>query len=240
MTEPRNKSEKISETTKIHLVDCYVSAVHKRREDIFSKVLEKGSSCENDSITLLSRVTKRFFKKNDVRLSNEYVTGECDIYVGEAINNADETIDTKTSWSAHTFFRAINKPLEKNYYWQGQTYMALTGAKKHSVAYCLVNSPAKFIEEEKRRLSYNMDVDSVEFRDACKQIEINHIFDLSLFMIENDGYVFHNDLSEWRYDIPMKERVYLFEFERNDSDIERMYQRIKDCRGWMNENLFKP
>lgn len=244
MVEPRSKSEKLSEGCITHLIDVFVSSKYGRREEATGKMLDKGNEREEDSITLLSRITKTFYKKNDVRLINEFIQGEPDIYEGESIYNADKTTDTKTSWSAHTFFRAQNKPLDKGYYWQGQGYMWLTGAKKHTVAYCLVNGIARAIEDEKRRLAYSMgildtSIENQNYKERCKQIEINHIFDILSFKEENPWFDFDNDIAEWKWDIPMTERLFTIEFERNEADILRLSQRIMDCREWMNENLFK-
>jgi hypothetical protein len=248
MTDPREKAKKesgeLAETVKTHLVDVFVSAKYGRREEIMGKYLDKGNEREEDAITLVSRVTKRFYKKNTERLTNDYISGELDLFLGETVDNADETIDTKVSWSANTFFRAKNKPLDKMYEWQGVGYMALSGAKKHTVAYCLVNGTESAIANEKRILSYQngmMDAGgnpSLEFIERCKQIEINHIFDLAAFQKEYPHYDFANDVSKWTYDIPMEERLFMISFERDEAEIERLYQRIRDCRRWMNENLF--
>lgn len=242
MTEPKNKNEPLSETTKTNLIDIFVSANYNRREETESKFIEKGNAREEDSITLLSRVKKLMLKKNDVRLSNEFITGEMDIFLGKDINDADETFDIKTSWSAFTFFRA-QKELNKMYFWQGQGYMALTGAKKHTVAYCLVNGTAQAIDDEKRRLSYKMNLldpsNSEEYSIRCRKIEINHIFDLKSFIKENPFYEFHSDIKKWEYDISPSERVFTFEFERDEFLIKNLYDRIIQCRSWMNKNLYK-
>lgn len=244
MTNPRSKSETLSETCKTHLVDCFVSAKYNRREEITGKHLDKGNAREEDSITLLSRVSKRFYTKNDIRLTNDFISGELDLFIGKSIYEAEETIDTKTSWSAHTFHRAKNKELDNMYYWQGQGYMALSGAKKHTVAYCLVNGTDKAINDEKRLLAYSMGiidttVDNPEYKSKCKQIEINHIFDIEAFKNEYPWFEFDNDLTDWKFDIPMDERLFLFQFERNDEDIKKLYQRISDCRDYMDKYLFK-
>jgi hypothetical protein len=234
MTDPREKAKKesgeLAETVKTHLVDVFVSAKYGRREEIMGKYLDKGNEREEDAITLVSRVTKRFYKKNTERLTNDYISGELDLFLGETVDNADETIDTKVSWSANTFFRAKNKPLDKMYEWQGVGYMALSGAKKHTVAYCLVNGTESAIANEKRILSYQngmMDAGgnpSLEFIERCKQIEINHIFDLAAFQKEYPHYDFANDVSKWTYDIPMEERLFMISFERDEAEIERLYQ----------------
>jgi hypothetical protein len=246
MTEARSKSETISEGTKTHLIDVFVGAKYLRKEEISSKYLTKGNERESDSTTLLSRVNKVFYKQNkepELHLSNEFIKGTPDIYLGNSIEDADEIIDTKTSWSAHTFFRAKKNALDKMYYWQGVGYMLLTGAKKHTVAYCLVNGTDKAIMEEKRKLAYQMnefgvDVHSDEYISKCKQIEINHIFDLENFRKDYPFFEFDNNVAEWSYDIPFKERVFQFSFERNEADMLRLVERIKECRIWMNENLF--
>ncbi len=246
MTDARSKSETLSETTKTNLIDVFVSEKHHRKEEISNKYLSKGNERESDSTTLLSRVNKVFYRENKnpaLHLSNDYIKGTPDIYLGKSIENADEIIDTKTSFSAHTFFRAKHKELEKNYYWQVLAYMWLTGATKGTIAYCLVNGTYQQISDEKRKLAYQMnefgvDVHSDEYLKKCRQIEINHIFDLEAFVKENPHFEFDNDLSEWQYDIPYTERVHLISFERNEADILRLAQRIQECRTWMNENLF--
>lgn len=245
MTEPKKKSETLSEGTKTHLVDVFVSAMYHRREEITSKFLTKGNAREEDAITLLSRVTKTLYKKNTERLSNHFITGEPDVYEGESIRKAATTTDTKTSWSAHTFFRAKMKEVDPMYYWQGQGYMILTGAKHHTVAPCLVNGTDTAIMDEKRKAGYSLGMmdahgnPTEEYIAKCKQIEINHIFDLTSFKNEYPWFQFDNDLTEWKYDIPMEQRLHRFTFERNEEDIVRLYKRIADCRKWMNENLFK-
>lgn len=243
MVEPKLKSETLSEGTKTHLIDVFISTEYGRREEIDSKFLRKGHECENDAITLFSRVTKRLFKKNEERLSNSFVTGEWDLSI-EDNGIVLETIDTKTSWSLHTFLRSSNKKLDPMYYWQGQVYMWLTGAQKHTVAYCLVNGTAQAIMDEKRKLGYKQGMidgagnESDEFKEKCKQIEINHIFDLDLFKSHNPYFEFHNDINQWDYDIPKEKRVFQFLFERNEADILKLRDRIIECRKWMNVNLF--
>lgn len=234
------KGDAIGDTALTHLVDVFVSWKYKRREEIEGKFLDKGNEREDDSITLLSRIHKKFYKKNTVRLENEFVSGECDIFLGEDVEHADETIDTKTSWSAHTFFRAKKEPLKAQYEWQGHVYMWLTGAKKHTVCYCLVNGTAQAIMDEKRRIAWKYGPDpevKPDYIKKCKQIEINHIFDLFSFKEENKWFEFHNDLSEWKYDIPMNERLHTFTFDRDESKIEDIKKRVVDCREWIKNNL---
>ncbi len=125
------------------------------------------------------------------------------------------------------------------HYWQGQGYMALTGASTHSVAYCLVNSPDNAITDEKKKLAYIMHVldpgakDNDEYIRKCKQIEINHIFDIQAFLNECPWFEFDNDVNDWQWDVPAMQRIYIHTFERNDEDIERLFKRIADSREYI-------
>lgn len=216
MTESRSKSDPLSETTKTHLIDVYVQNKYGRQSDISNKYIQKGLMVEEDSITLYSRVKKTFFKKNDQHLSNAYIKGTPDLFTGLEIKQADEVLDTKSSWDIYTFFRVHTQPLNKMYYWQLQGYMALTGAKIAKLVYCLVNTPETIIMDEERKLLYRMNAGTTENPDyikACEELRISMIYD----------------------DIPMKERVIEFEIERNDDDICRLYERIAHCRKYLND-----
>lgn len=242
MVDPKSKSELISKTTKTNLIDVFVSEKYGRKEEITSKYLDKGNECEEDGITLLSRVNKCFYKKNETNLSNEFIKGTPDLFIGETIEKAEKIIDTKLSYSAHTFFRTQKDELNKLYFWQMQSYMWLTGAKVATVAYCLVNGTFDAIEDEKKRLAWRMKLiditGSEEYNEKCKQIEINHIFDLELFKSHHPYFEFHNDISQWKWDIPMEKRVYEIDVLRDDNKINALKSKVIDCREWMNSNLF--
>lgn len=221
MTDARTKSELLSETAKTHCVDVFVSAKYNRNTDIQNKYTLKGLQVEEDSITLYSRLKKKVFFKNEERLSNDFITGTPDLFDGEDKRHPEIIIDLKSSWDIFTFFRSREDKLNKQYYWQLQGYMALTGAKTSRLAYCLVNTPEMLINDQKRKLMYSMaviDADHNEdYQAACAEIDKLSIYD----------------------DIPMSERMHEIIIERNDDDIARIYQRVKDCRDWMNEHLFK-
>lgn len=242
MTNPRSKSELISDTTKTHLIDVFISWKYKRREELKNKFLTKGNECEEDSITLLSRVTKTLYNKNSIRVSNDFITGEADLFTGESIYKSETITDTKTSWSMHTFMRSSFSELSKLYYWQDVGYMWLTGAKQASTAFCLVNGTPQAINDEKRRLAYQMgvidtDSNNPEYKAKCRQIEINHIFDRELFEAQHGWFEFDIPKNEWTFDVPKNERVKIFTIERNEDEIEALKNRIIDCRQWITDNL---
>lgn len=216
MVEARSKLEILSETTKTHLVDIYVQNKYGRQTDICNKYITKGLLVEEDAITLYSRVKRSFFKKNDKHLHNEFVKGTPDLFTGLEITSAETIIDIKSSWDIYTFFRARTRPIDKDYYWQLQTYMALTGATNAKLAYCLVNTPETLITDEKRKLLYRMNVvteENKDFQQACKELDESMKYD----------------------DILLNERVIEFEIARNDQDIEKLYKRVEQCREYLSE-----
>lgn len=235
------KGTGLGDTCKKELLKVYAQEKYGRYEEITSKYLAKGTEREEDAITLVSRLTKRFYKKNTERISNDFITGEPDLFIGESITNAEEILDTKCSWSLLTFLKAS----EKDYRDQMMCYMALTGAKKATVCYCLVNGTYSSIMNEKRLLSYQEGMTdaagnpSDEYKSKCAQIEVNHIFDLEAFQKEYPHFEFDSDLSKWTYDIPMQERLFQVEIKRDEAEIQKIYDRVILCRNWMDANLFK-
>jgi hypothetical protein len=242
MVEPRGKSETLSESTKTHLVDVWVTNKYERHEEITSKYLDKGNEVEEDSITVVSRMTKQFLKKNTDHLKNEYIKGTPDLFLGEEINQAERIRDTKSSYSIFTFHRAINKELNIDYYWQGQGYMWLTGAKVCNIDYCLINTPYHIVEGELRKESYNhLNGETPTWIEL--QIIAKHTYERKTFedYIKQRGCYPSTEADKavvfGFVEVPLKERWFTFEFERNDADIERLKQRISDCREWIKGNL---
>ena len=242
MVNPRSGTG-LSEGCKTHLIDVYVANKYNRRNEISTRYMEKGNLVEEDSITLISRHKKVFLKKNEEHLSNKWIKGTPDIYEGESIRNADKITDAKSSWDIYTFSRTIAKEeLNNIYYWQVQGYMDLTKAESAAVTYCLNNTPAHLIDSEKRKLQWQMGVIDPTtdplFAEGCKEIEKNFIYDIDTFIKTNRGYDLHYSIEEWKdlgLDIPMHERIFEYNVDRNDSDIMKMHKRVEDCREWLNE-----
>jgi len=248
MTEPREKAAKergeLSETTKKHLIDVFVSAKYDRFTEIKGKFLDKGNETEEDSITTVSRITKTFFKKNVTNLKNEFLSGTPDLFLGEDVHHAEIIRDTKSSWDVFTFNRAKGTELSDKYKWQGTGYMALTGANKCYIDYCLNNTPYSLVNKELYYESFNH---SSSNTPAWIELQIiaNHTYDKKTFdeYIATRGIDINADVNSKAVyagfvEIPLQERHFAFEFKRNESDIEKLYNRIRACRTWMDENLF--
>lgn len=203
----------------------------RRREQIKSKYLTKGILQEEDAITLLTRVVGLgVIKKNEANITNAFVSGTPDIFIGESIRKAEKGYDTKCSWSADTF-PFPEDPLDAVYEWQDHVYIALTGAKSWVTAFCLVNAPAQQIQSEKYQLNRRLgDVSETDpkYIQGCVEIERNMIYDMQQFRKDNPYYELHTEI--WDYDIPMKERIIQYEVLRDDNKIDRLYERVKLMR----------
>lgn len=236
-------------TCKRKLVEMHRQLIWKRKKNMSNKYTDKGISAEEDAITLYCRVKKEMFAKNDIRLENEFFSGELDLFKGDEIRKAKRTIDIKTSWD-WTTFPSICDTIDSDYDYQGQCYMDLSGAGLHTIAYCLVNTPANLILDEKRRLGWKMgiiDQETPEYILACIEIEKNCIVDMELFRKHYPYFEFHYEKFgvdgcaplTWQWDIPMNERVYEMDVLRDDAKIEKIKKRWNECKIWMNKNLFK-
>jgi hypothetical protein len=215
MTEARTKSGQLSETCKSELIKVFINEKYGRSKNIQNKYLEKGITQEEESITLYSKFKKNYYVNNKARMSNDFITGEWDILKNEIVT------DIKTSWDIFSFFKAKNEPLNKDYFFQLQGYMSLTGAKSATLAYCLVNTPLNLIEQEKKSLWYKLncpDLEAYDYLKGCEEIDRLSIYE----------------------DIPVNERVFEIEIERDEEIIQAINKRALECREWMNTNLFNP
>ena len=149
MTEARAKNAGLSETAKKVVEDEIRTLYFGVREKISSKAMQKGIDCEQQSIDLLNNVEFRLSKpyvKNSERKSNQWITGECDIYDAES-----RTIrDIKTSWSIATY--PLFADNANDYEWQMRGYMMLWDCDTAIVDYCLVDTPEHLIGYGQREL----------------------------------------------------------------------------------------
>jgi hypothetical protein len=229
-------------TCKRRLVQMYRELMWQRKYNKSNKYTEKGNMVEQDAITLYSRFIKEHLIKNSTRLNNEFFSGEIDVFKGPEILRTKHTIDVKSSWDWMTFPSIVDSIKDyPDYDYQGQVYMHLCGAEKHTVVHCLLNTPANLITAAKRRLAWEMDIiidgiESPEYIEACIEIEKNSIFDMALFRKHFPYFEFH--CKDWHYDIPFEKRVHEMIVIRDDKKIESMIERVKECREWMDTHLW--
>ena len=148
MTNPRTKNEVLSETAKSEMIKIAKEDFYGYSSQMTNKYVEKGIEVEDKSIELLNAVKLANYKKNDTRLENDFLTGECDI--NDEVN--DEIIDIKSSWSLETFPALPSDINIKDYEMQLRGYMMLYGRSKASVCYCIVDTPDELCKYENQTL----------------------------------------------------------------------------------------
>jgi hypothetical protein len=207
LTKAQSKSEPIGKTCKEYLNEWYLEKVYGIKKEIQSKYLEKGISCEELSINLMSIRFNEIFEKNDVWFENDFVSGTPDVIKDGIV------YDLKTSWSALTFPFFDEEP-DKKYFYQLQTYLWLADLQEARLVYCLINTPEHLIQDEIRRFCWDNNImDCPE--EIEKEIFKNHNFDM----------------------IPIDKRIKVFEIKRNDEVIEEMKAKIITCREFINLNF---
>lgn len=116
--------------------------------EVSSKPIEKGIECEDIAIDLLNQVRGLALSKNVERKTNDFITGECDLFDKENRRGHD----IKCSWSIATFPISQTDCEDKLYEWQMRGYMALWDADEWEVNYCLVDTPDRLISFEPMQL----------------------------------------------------------------------------------------
>jgi hypothetical protein len=142
MTEPKSKSDgPLSVGAKTYIRQLAAQEIFGIDFEVSSKAMEKGIVCEHESINLLNNVRGLSLAKNTERKTDDYLTGECDLFDAASLRGHD----IKTSWSAATFPILQIDCEDKLYEWQMRGYMRLWGAKSWEVNYCLVDTPENLI-----------------------------------------------------------------------------------------------
>jgi len=167
LLEKKHKPEGLSEGAKTYCKEWLKHKLLGREPEIASKYLDKGIIAESGAIQLLNKLYQEDYTKNTERLSNEFMTGECDIHKNRIIR------DTKCSWSVKSFpMLAVDVCYE--YYWQNQAYLILWDAEYGWVDYCLVNTPDRIIEQESKRISWR---DNRDYIEVLEEQEKKHKYD---------------------------------------------------------------
>lgn len=208
MTASRKKGE-LSETTKSVLQEIWIKETYKKEKIITSKFMEKGISKENESISLYRQFSQQFCKKNEEKLENDYFVGTPDLIF------SNKVVDIKTSWDIWTFAKVNYKDASKNYQYQLLAYMSLTGKSQSQLAYCLVDNSDFIIYSEVKKLVWSLGLDEQKNQDVITKLEDQ--------IIRNNTYS----------DIPLADRVKIFDFEFSQKNLETIYTQLDLCRNYL-------
>ena len=207
MTSPKSKGEALSQTTKTYLQELAITEVYGIRKEFSSRYTDKGNEVEELSISLCNDVLETgFLYKNEEHFTNDWITGTPDVNTNEIL------LDVKSSWDATTFPFFDTELKNKDYFYQLQGYMWLTGKTESLLCYCLIDTPLQIVEDEIRR-------------EHWKQSLIEENSDLRAFV--QSKHTFGH--------IPKEKRLKVFKIAKNDEVIESIKTRITECRKYYDE-----
>jgi hypothetical protein len=136
MTDPKNKNDKLSETTQSFLEEWAKEQIYGTKKEFSSRQTKKGIEVEQEAIDLaIDWADLEFCVKNETSFEDEYFTGTPDIIT------SDMVVDMKSSWDCFTFPLFETEIPTKDYFYQLQVYMYLTGKRKAKLIYTLLNTP---------------------------------------------------------------------------------------------------
>lgn len=147
MTNPRSKSEALSQTCISYIQQWVKEQIYSVKKEIKSKYLTKGIDVENLAIEYYAEENGLgFVLPNFNHFEDNFCQGTPDL-IHDGI-----VYDFKSSWDCFTFPLFESEP-DKAYFGQLQIYMHLTGLKKAKLVYTLQNTPDELEWDEPKDYS---------------------------------------------------------------------------------------
>lgn len=210
----------------------YLEHKYGRVKEFSTKQTKKGIINEDEAIKNYNLIFGTNYVKNEIRLSNDFITGECDVNDEEN----DTILDIKNSWDIFTFHDS-KADTNKNYEFQGDCYMKLYGRSKFKLVHVLTDAPDEIVLKELERESYNHpNLETPEWREA--QIITQLIYDKDNFerfvsIRGLGGDEFTDKVLDSFIHIPIEERVSIKEFKYDHLRMEFIEKRIKEARTFL-------
>lgn len=180
MTKSRSKDGALSKTALSYVQDWYKEQIYGVKKNIDNKYLRKGISVEDKAIEYAAtELGWLFAEKNEEYFEDSHFCGTPDVILDDTI------IDIKSSWDCFTFPLFEDEIPNEDYYYQLQTYMALTGLKKAQLVYVLMDTPESI---ERDAVSY----ESVESKYRIKIFDVDYDEEVVESMRDKVQYVRDN------------------------------------------------
>lgn len=163
ITNPRSKTELLSETTKLYVYDWLKEQIYGVRKQLNNKYVNKGLQLEDKAIDKAIEVLNLSFAiKNETYYEDDFFCGTPDLIVDGIV------YDIKCSWDCFTFPLFDTEIPTKGYFYQLQVYMHLLGLKKAKLVYVLLNTPDELTYEEKH------DYSKIDEKYKIKTFEVDY------------------------------------------------------------------
>jgi hypothetical protein len=209
----------LSDTTIEYLMEWYAWEVEGMipvsKESLDMLETKKGKMAELQSGALLNFVDDAEYKQHKDRISNDFLSGEIDFYLGEHIYAATNVTDAKNAWDYPIFLKKINKGLENGQKEQIQGYGDITGAKELYIANTLVDNPDEILEEMMFKVLKKVGGGTFETPE------------------------FKAEWPKWERSMKFKhidphKRVFKIKVEPfTEFEKQKVYDRVKICREWL-------
>ena len=205
----RDAPPQLSEGAKTYCKLWLKEQLYDKKKEFSNKYTRKGWQMEDNAIDFISeQLGYGFLAKNEQHFEDDFMHGTPDVIL------ADHVIDVKNSWDFSTFPLFEKECYNKNYYYQAQCYMHLTGRKNYKLIYVLMDTPEKMIEKEAYYFCNNNGYDGLD-------IDVYNSF------VKNMTY----------RDIPSNLRIKVFNIEYNENDIIKLQTSVKLCRVYIQNLL---
>jgi hypothetical protein len=207
----------------------YLEHKYGRVKSFTSKYTDKGTRVEESSIKELSDYLQRDFKKNDVRITNDFFTGECDI----DDESTDTIIDVKNAWDLFTFDDAKHE-INQDYVFQGRAYMNLYKRSNFKLIHILSDAPDEMVLKSLEIENYKGDVP--EWREVqilTDMIFTQENFDRFINIRGLGGDEFTDKLINRFVPIPIEDRICIREFTAHDETLKFMQSRVIEMRNYL-------
>ena len=200
----------LGKTGENYLKKWYLSKKYNRKQEWYSKFVDKGLAVEYKGIQMLADLQGVELTKNEEWFTDGLMGGFPDV-----IHNGI-VFDIKSSWDIFTFPFFEKELPNKDYYWQLQVYMAVTGLERASIVYCLIDTPQPLIDQELKKLYYKSGGTAEQWSpETYSDLAVNYKFS----------------------DIPESERIKEFEVIRDESAIALIKERVLICREHIKNNF---
>lgn len=190
----------LGQTVRTYLDQWIKENLYKRRKEFSSKYTDKGNRVEPLALDFIAEVLDF-----GMLIKNEQ-NFENEYLTGTPdVITTKIIIDNKSPWDCFTF-PLFESKINEDYFYQGQGYMALTGINEYKLIYTLMDASEVEIIKEAQKYCYqnSIDMDDEIIKQFTGKMTYSHM--------------------------PNSLRIKVYEFKKDQSIIDRIYERVELCR----------
>jgi hypothetical protein len=197
------KGNPLTKTAMSYVENWYKEQLYSRKKEFTNKYVQKGIIVEDNSLDFVAeQLDLGMLIKNEQYFENEFCTGTPDVILNDLV------IDVKNSWDCFTFPLFECEIPNKDYFYQAQTYLYLTGKKSYKLIYCLTDTPLNIIEKE------------AFFKAKDLGFELSEMFEI---LKQKMTYL----------DIPNNLKIKIYNIQRCEKTIQKIEEKVIECRKYL-------